>query len=333
MGLKGSLRNTSSVLPAFFDVTITNTNSPVKEGDILTVDYSADNTGDAQDMQDIRLEIDSVQEDVDPDVILAGGASTTGTLEWDTTGEPEAEYTATVLSDDDSDSVIVEIEPAIPDSGLDQLTHRWVIQEDDSSSVADVIGNEPLSFVGSPSLINDGNSVEDHHMDVGSGEQLFISPEDINDPEDSGTIFFSTVSVGSTNEARLINTFEDRTISVERFYIRVDGSSTLRWGLDQSTETWSSGNFSTNARTSFAMRWDDGSADIFVGDENGLDKEVEDISYNGAITLADDGLSIMSDGSRGQDPADGEVDDIQLSTAFESDSNIQQTHDNLPWTN
>ena len=117
-GLRGSLRNTGSVLPAFFDVTITNTNSPVQEGDILTVDYSADNTGDAQDMQDIRLEIDSVQEDVDPDVMLAGGASTTGTLEWDTTGEPEAEYTATVLSDDDSDSVIVEIGSAIPDTSV-----------------------------------------------------------------------------------------------------------------------------------------------------------------------------------------------------------------------
>ena len=114
-GLRGSLRNTGSVTPAFFDVNITNTNSPVQEGDILTVDYSADNTGDAQDMQDIRLEIDSVQEDVDPDVMLAGGASTTGTLEWDTTGEPEAEYTATVLSNDDSDSVIVEIGSAIPD--------------------------------------------------------------------------------------------------------------------------------------------------------------------------------------------------------------------------
>ena len=121
-GLRGSLRNTSSVLPAFFDVTITNTNSPVQEGDILTVDYSADNTGDAQDMQDIRLEIDSVQEDVDPDVMLAGGASTTGTLEWDTTDEDEAEYTATVLSDDDSDSVIVEIGSAIPDTAIYQLT-------------------------------------------------------------------------------------------------------------------------------------------------------------------------------------------------------------------
>ena len=136
-GLRGSLRNTGSVVPAFFDVTITNTNSPVQEGDILTVDYSADNTGDAQDMQDIRLEIDSVQEDVDPNVMLAGGASTTGTLEWDTTGEAEAEYTATVLSDDDSDSVTVEIGSAIPDRGifLDDFADNKTQNRDDFETV------------------------------------------------------------------------------------------------------------------------------------------------------------------------------------------------------
>ena len=139
-GLRGSLRSTSSVLPAFFDVTITNTNSPVQEGDILTVDYSADNTGDAQDMQDIRLEIDSVQEDVDPGVMLAGGASTTGTLEWDTTGEPEAEYTAAVLSNDDSDSVIVEIGSAIPDA-QDLSEHYQFYLEDGSLPVSDQTDN------------------------------------------------------------------------------------------------------------------------------------------------------------------------------------------------
>ena len=146
MGLKGSLRNTSSVLPAFFDVTITNTNSPVQEGDILTVDYSADNTGDAQDTQDIRLEIDSVQEDVDPGVMLGGGASATGTLEWDTTGEPEAEYTATVLSDDDSDSVTVEIESAIPNSVVEDFERDdpLDIYSADSGDMWEVETDNPL---------------------------------------------------------------------------------------------------------------------------------------------------------------------------------------------
>ena len=162
-GLRGSLRNTGSVTPAFFDVTITNTNSPVQEGDILTVDYGADNTGDAQDVQDIRLEIDSVQEDVDPGVMLAGGASTTGTLEWDTTGELEAEYTATVLSDDDSDSVIVEIGSAIPDSAVDEqdrfahydATFSFSGSEGEISNWPDELNNRDLTG-SSPEVVSDG---------------------------------------------------------------------------------------------------------------------------------------------------------------------------------
>ena len=139
-GLRGSFRSTSSVLPAFFDVTITNTNSPVQEGDILTVDYSADNTGDAQDTQDIRLEIDSVEEDRDSDITLLGAQSTTGTLEWDTTDEDETTYTATVLSDDDSDSVTVEIGSAIPDSGA-LHSHFDFSEEDGNLPVSDLSGN------------------------------------------------------------------------------------------------------------------------------------------------------------------------------------------------
>ena len=141
-GLRGSLRSTSSVLPAFFDVTITNTNSPVQEGDILTVDYSADNTGDAQDTQDIRLEIDSVEEDRDSDITLLGAQSTTGTLEWDTTDEDETTYTATVLSDDDTDSVTVEIESAIPDSGL---LHNWDVQALTGFNDSDTVNTIPDS--------------------------------------------------------------------------------------------------------------------------------------------------------------------------------------------
>ena len=163
-GLRGSLRSTSSVLPAFFDVTITNTNSPVQEGDILAVDYSADNTGDAQDTQDIRLEIDSVEEDRDSDITLLGAQSTTGTLEWDTTDEDETTYTATVLSDDDTDSVTVEIEAAIPDS----VETQYEYEDDSDTTVAiDSIGSndadingptyDPDAARGSFALLHDGD--------------------------------------------------------------------------------------------------------------------------------------------------------------------------------
>ena len=172
-GLRGSLRSTSSVLPAFFDVTITNTNSPVQEGDILTVDYSADNTGDAQDTQDIRLEIDSVEEDRDSDITLLGAQSTTGTLQWDTTDESADTYSATVLSDDDSDSVTVEIVSAIPDSGLEHDYNVLNIDADNNdtiTSVTDEVGNNDLS--GSATYEEDalnGNPLLDHN---GSSDEL-----------------------------------------------------------------------------------------------------------------------------------------------------------------
>jgi len=143
-------------IPAFFDVTITNTNTPVDEGDILTVDFNANNTGTFQDTQDIRLEIDNVEEDRDNNVTLDGGVSTTGTLQWDTTNETPAQYTATVLSNDDANSVTVQVESAIPDSGLLHDHYPSEITASDGDSVTtlpDPEGNEDAS--GSGTFVED----------------------------------------------------------------------------------------------------------------------------------------------------------------------------------
>ena len=208
-GLRGSLRNTGSVTPAFFDVTITNTNSPVQEGDILTVDYSADNTGDAQDMQDIRLEIDSVQEDVDPGVMLAGGASTTGTLEWDTTDEPEAEYTATVLSDDDSDSVMVEIGSAIPDRVVEDWERSSPLNDyiGDTSgwsiTTTDVIeGDQALAQDGATGgdIIHTNNSIEGSPPQRGENVACLRRADDNDDSDATGFLLLDDDEWMDNNE-------------------------------------------------------------------------------------------------------------------------------------
>ena len=198
-GLRGGFRNTSSVLPALFDVTITNTNSPVQEGDILTVDYSADNTGDAQDMQDIRLEIDSVQEDVDPDVMLAGGASTTGTLEWDTTGEDEAEYTATVLSDDDSDSVMVEIGSAIPDSVASRPN------DDNSTNATGESGLEIETKTEWPSIGAriSNNTTEATTAYLRTNDSTLIESVDISTLSSGDTFTFDSVDLAANSTFRI----------------------------------------------------------------------------------------------------------------------------------
>ncbi len=153
-GLRGSLRNVGSVTPAFFQIDITSTNSPVTKGDTLEVDYLVDNTGDKRDVQDVFLEIDSVEEDRDNNIELFGGASATGTLFWDTTGEAATDYTASVFTDDDSDTVTVTVESPIPDT-----TEYQFVAEDLSSGSDDWVdrqNGETLSAVNSPTLESSG---------------------------------------------------------------------------------------------------------------------------------------------------------------------------------
>jgi PKD repeat protein len=86
-----------------FNVQITDSNSPVEEGDTLSVDYRVENEGDARDTQKIGLDIDGYQKDSDT-VTLNAGESRRGTLYWSTSESDEGYYTAKVSSDDSSDS-------------------------------------------------------------------------------------------------------------------------------------------------------------------------------------------------------------------------------------
>lgn len=108
---------------AFFAVEITNTNSPVDEGETLTVDAEIENTGDDEDTQTIELVIDN-DEDIgtvdEEEVTLDAGDVTSLTLEWETEDGHAGEYDATVSSDDDSDTepVTVEDDDDPPDGEL-----------------------------------------------------------------------------------------------------------------------------------------------------------------------------------------------------------------------
>ena len=305
-GLRGSLRNTSSVLPAFFDVTITNTNSPVQEGDILTVDYSADNTGDAQDTQDIRLEIDSVQEDVDPDVMLAGGASTTGTLEWDTTDEDEAEYTATVLSDDDSDSVTVEIEAAIPDTAKYQLNALELTGFSDNETVnnwpelvtdTDVSGEgtyQSSKINGNAAVVLDGSSsnvFRDTGFDDITGEATFFFVLE-NDATDDSRILY-----GEDNFPQL--RAEDRGYT----YVDSGGATNMQTDTDLSEQL-----------VVYRLNEDNGEGKIRVdgSEEASTSSGIDEIP--GMIELAQN----SSDG-----PFEGGVGMFEPHDEFLSDSDVQ----------
>lgn len=102
--------------PPFFDVTIESTNSPINTGDTLRVDTRVENTGSLEGTQEITLDVNGHGNS--RDVTLAPGENRTITLEWQTSGGDQGTYTATVRSDDDSDSVEVTVEtgPSQPPS-------------------------------------------------------------------------------------------------------------------------------------------------------------------------------------------------------------------------
>ncbi|MEF8814606.1 MAG: S8 family serine peptidase [Halovenus sp.] len=97
---------------AAFTISLTETNSPVIEGDTLTVDATIENTGAEADTQSITLGVDGERDSTT--VTLAGGESQTVTLEWATVAGDNGSYTATVASDDDTDTIDVTVrEPGL----------------------------------------------------------------------------------------------------------------------------------------------------------------------------------------------------------------------------
>ena len=77
--VKAAADYASGDLPANFEVTIDSTNSPIDEGETLTVDATVENTGDKSDTQTITLTVGG-QQRASTDVNLGGGESTTMTL-------------------------------------------------------------------------------------------------------------------------------------------------------------------------------------------------------------------------------------------------------------
>ena len=99
--------------PAFFNVTITGTNSPVTEGDDLEANITVENTGDLAGTQDISLKnfTDDVV-DTNTSVQLDPGESTNFNLTWTTSNGDAGSGNVTVSSENDKDLTEVTVEEA-----------------------------------------------------------------------------------------------------------------------------------------------------------------------------------------------------------------------------
>lgn len=91
-----------------FDVTIDNAPTQISEGGTVSVEYTITNSGERLDKQDITLSANGETKDEKSDIELDTGSSTTGTLEWDTSGIT-GEFVVTLETDDDSIDKTVQI--------------------------------------------------------------------------------------------------------------------------------------------------------------------------------------------------------------------------------
>ena len=97
----------------YFVVSITGTNSPVTEGETLSVDATIENTAGIAATQDVTLEIDGTIRDTKA-VSLGGEDSTDVILEWDTEEGDAGTFSAIVASDDDDDTTDVSVDEPTP---------------------------------------------------------------------------------------------------------------------------------------------------------------------------------------------------------------------------
>ena len=87
--------------PAFFEVAIDSTNSPVTEGENLTVTATVTNTGGKQDTQTVTGRLSGLAPPVSTPITLGAGNSTTKTRTVATEAGDAGSYTVNVSSEDD----------------------------------------------------------------------------------------------------------------------------------------------------------------------------------------------------------------------------------------
>jgi hypothetical protein len=118
--------------PAVFDVSITDVDDGVTEGETITVNYSVTNTGDVTDTQDIDFEVNGTVENTRSDLTLAGGATSGGTFTYQTSIGDSPAKTVTVASGDTEASATVTVLETDPDIIASLSTEE--------GSVGDVVG-------------------------------------------------------------------------------------------------------------------------------------------------------------------------------------------------
>jgi len=110
--------------PAEFETSITDVNDAVVAGDTVTVSYTVENVGDESGTQDIDFTVNGTVETTLADVSLEGGASTAGTVTYETNVEDVPGISVAVESTDDTATETVAVR-AIPTLTIGEFSDEF----------------------------------------------------------------------------------------------------------------------------------------------------------------------------------------------------------------
>jgi PGF-CTERM protein len=185
--------------PANFSVAIASTNSPVEEGETLSVSATITNTGDLQGTQSITLSVNGTQRE-STSLTLAGGASRTVNLSWATTRGDAGDYGAAVTSANDSDSTGVSVtapEPANFSVAIDSTNSP--VEEGETLNVSvDVTNTGDLEGTQTVALSADGSVISSKSLTLGGGERRSVTLSWTPVSGDAGSY---TVTIASANDS------------------------------------------------------------------------------------------------------------------------------------
>jgi len=173
-------REVTVLEPAFFEVTVDDSPAEVADGDEITVDYTVENIGGAEDTQDIVFDVDGSQVDVNASVTLGAGDVTSGTFTYTTGRNDIPEVSINISSDDDFETETVDVVPRLRlynaqsqggnpansevtfqvENQASEVVTIDAIALNDTSSNADLVtnGGQPeLTFTGNGQLEFNGN--------------------------------------------------------------------------------------------------------------------------------------------------------------------------------
>jgi len=163
-----------------FDVTIIDTNSPVPEGGTIDVTARVNNTGGAEETQSVGLQIGD-RTIASTELTLEGGQSEVVTLSWPTGTSDAGDYTATVGSDDDADSIDIRV-----DAGAEYVVEL-------SSSNSPVVEGEPMEFT--VIVQNAGDVPATQPVDLRIGDQTVDTVDLTLDGGESDSVTFEWQTV------------------------------------------------------------------------------------------------------------------------------------------